>query len=108
MVGGGSPFEEVPVALNRRGDKYQVLRTQVDVDKKGNHKVRLKGNLGDLNLFLGGKEVEIPAEGNQADLFIDFPKAGKQNLLVVVNGRGTKGHFVLEALSEDLRVINTL
>jgi hypothetical protein len=26
----------------------------------------------------------------------------------VVNGRGTDGHFVLEALSEDLRVINTL
>ena len=50
----------------------------------------------------------IPAEGDQADLFIDFQKAGKQNLLVVVNGRGTKGHFVLEALSEDLRVINTL
>ena len=108
MVGGGIPFEEVPVALNRRGDKYQVLRTQVDVVKKGNHKVRLKGNLGDLNLFLGGKEVEIPAEGNQADLFIDFTKAGKQNLLVVVNGRGTKGHFTLEVLSEDLRFINTL
>ena len=108
MVGGGIPFEEVPVALNRRGDKYQVLRTQVDVVKKGNHKVRLKGNLGDLNLFLGGKEVEIPAEGNQADLFIDFTKAGKQNLLVVVNGRGTKGHFALEVLSEDLRFINTL
>jgi len=55
MVGGGIPFEEVPVALNRRGDKYQVLRTQVDVVKKGNHKVRLKGNLGDLNLFLGDR-----------------------------------------------------
>jgi putative heme-binding domain-containing protein len=108
MVGGGIPFEEVPVALNRRGDKYQVLRTQVDVVKKGNHKVRLKGNLVDLSLFLGDQEVVIPAEGDQADLFIDFQKAGKQNLLVVVNGRGTKGHFVLEALSEDLRVINTL
>jgi len=108
MVGGGIPFEEVPVALNRRGDKYQVLRTQVDVVKKGNHKIRLKGNLVDLSLFLGDQEVVIPAEGDQADLFIDFQKAGKQNLLVVVNGRGTKGHFVLEALSEDLRVINTL
>ena len=53
-------------------------------------------------------EVEIPEEGNQADLFIDFQKAGKQNLLVVVNGRGTKGHFALEVLSEDLRFINTL
>jgi hypothetical protein len=108
MVGGGIPFEEIPVALNRRGDKYQVLRTQVDVVKKGNHKVRLKGNLGDLNLFLGDEEVEIPTEGDQADLLIDFKKAGKQNLLVVVNGRGTKGHFLLEALSEDLRIINTL
>jgi hypothetical protein len=108
MVGGGIPFEEVPVALNRRGDKYQVLRTQVDVVKKGNHKVRLKGNLGDLNLFLGDEEVEIPTGGDQADLLIDFKKAGKQNLLVVVNGRGTKGHFLLETLSEDLRIINTL
>jgi hypothetical protein len=61
-----------------------------------------------LSLFLGDQEVVIPAEGDQADLFIDFHKAGKQNLLVVVNGRGTKGHFALEALSEDLRVINTL
>jgi hypothetical protein len=108
MVGGGIPFEEIPVALNRRGDKYQVLRTQVDVVKKGNHMVRLKGNLGNLNLFLGDEEVEIPTGGDQADLLIDFKKAGKQNLLVVVNGRGTNGHFVLEALSEDLRVINTL
>jgi hypothetical protein len=39
---------------------------------------------------------------------ICFKKAGKQNLLVVVNGRGTKGHFLLETLSEDLRIINTL
>ena len=108
MVGGGIPFEEVPVALNRRGDKYQVLRTQLDVVEKGNHRVRLKGNLGDLNLFLGEQEVEIPEEGNQADLFIDFKKSGRQNLLVVVNGRGTKGHFVLEALSKDLRIINTM
>ena len=61
-----------------------------------------------VSKFLGDQEVEIPAEDDQADLLIDFKKAGKQNLLVVVNGRGTKGHFVLEALSEDLRVINTL
>jgi len=61
-----------------------------------------------LNLFLGAKEVEIPAEGNQSDFLIDFTKAGNQSLLVVVNGRGTKGHFALEALSEDLRFINTL
>ena len=32
------PFDEVPVALNRRGDKYQVMRTQVEVAKKGNIK----------------------------------------------------------------------
>lgn len=108
MVGGGVPFEEVPVALDRRGDKYQVLRTQVDAVKKGTHKIRLKGNLADLNLFLGDQEIDIPKEGSQADLLIDFKKVGQQSLLMVVNGRGTKGYFALELLSDDLRVINTL
>ena len=108
MVGGGIPFEEVPVALDRRGDKYQVLRTQVDAVKKGTHKVRLRGNLGDLNLFLGDQEVDFPNDGNQADLLINFKNAGKQELLMVVNGRDTKGYFALESLSDDLRVINTL
>ena len=108
MVGGGIPFEEVPVALDRRGDKYQVLRTQVDAVKEGTHKVRLRGNLGDLNLFLGDQEVDFPNDGNQADLLINFKNAGKQELLMVVNGRDTKGYFALESLSDDLRVINTL
>jgi putative heme-binding domain-containing protein len=108
MVGGGVPFEEVPVALDRRGDKYQVLRTQVDAVKKGTHKIRLKGNLADLNLFLGDQEIDIPKERSQADLLIDFKKVGQQSLLMVVNGRGTKGYFALELLSDDLRVINTL
>ena len=108
MVGGGIPFDEIPVALNRRGEKYQVLRTQVEVVKRGNHKMRLKGNLGELNLFLGNQEVEIPSGGEQADLLIDFKQPGKQSLVMVVNGAGTKGYFALEALSEDLRVINTL
>ena len=108
MVGGGIPFEEVPVALNRRGDKYQVMRTQVEVAKKGEHKVRISGDLKYLNLFLGDQEIDIPPEGGQTDLVIDFKKSGKQNLLMVVNGSSGKGYFSMETLSDDLRVINTL
>ena len=108
MVGGGIPFEEVPVALNRRGDKYQVMRTQVEVAKKGEHKVRISGDLKYLNLFLGDQEIDITSEGGQTDLVIDFKKSGKQNLLMVVNGSSGKGYFSMEALSDDLQVINTL
>ncbi|GIS29241.1 MAG: hypothetical protein CM15mP130_2710 [Verrucomicrobiota bacterium] len=108
MVGGELPFDEVPIALNRRGDKYQVMRTQVEVAKKGEHKVRISGNLKHLNLFLGDQEIDIPSEGDQADLVIDFRKSGKQNLLMVVNGSSGKGYFSMEALSDDLQVINTL
>ena len=61
-----------------------------------------------MNLFLGDQEIDIPKEGSQADLLIDFKKVGQQSLLMVVNGRGTKGYFALELLSDDLRVINTL
>ena len=108
MVGGELPFDEVPVALNRRGDKYQVMRTQVEVAKKGEHKVRISGNLKHLNLFLGDQEIDIPSEGGHTDLVIDFKKSGKQNLLMVVNGSSGKGYFSMEALSDDLQVINTL
>ena len=108
MVGGELPFDEVPVALNRRGDKYQVMRTQVEVAKKGEHKVRISGNLKHLNLFLGDQVIDIPSEGDQTDLVIDFKKSGKQNLLMVVNGSSGKGYFSMEALSDDLQVINTL
>ena len=105
---GELPFDEVPVALNRRGDKYQVMRTQVEVAKKGEHKLRISGNLKHLNLFLGDQEIDIPPEGDKTDLVIDFKKSGKQNLLMVVNGTSGKGYFSMEALSDDLRVINVL
>ena len=108
MVGGELPFDEVPVALNRRGDKYQVMRTQVEVAKKGEHEVRISGDLKYLNLFLGDQEIEITSEGDQTELVIDFKKSGKQNLLMVVNGSSGKGYFSMEALSDDLQVINTL
>ena len=39
MVGGGIPVDEVPVALKRRADEYQVFATHLDVAKAGKHKV---------------------------------------------------------------------
>ena len=70
--------------------------------------MRLSGNLKHLNLFLGDQVIDIPSEGDQTDLVIDFKKSGKQNLLMVVNGSSGKGYFSMEALSDDLQVINTL
>ena len=66
MVGGGIPVDEVPVALQRRADKYQVMRTHIEVTKPGKHKMRLQGNLSQMSLFLGSEEIEFhPREMGQ-------------------------------------------
>ena len=107
MVGGGIPVDEVPVALQRRADKYQVMRTHIEVTKPGKHKMRLQGNLSQMSLFLGSEEIEFTSKGDGADLLVDCKKVGKQEILLVLQGAGSKTQFSLEALSEDMNMIKT-
>ena len=107
MVGGGIPVDELPVALQRRADKYQVMRTHIEVIKPGKHKMRLQGNLGQMSLFLGKDKLKFPSEGQGADLLVDCKKVGKQEILLVLQGAGSKTQLSLEALSEDMNMIKT-
>ncbi|MBT7406102.1 MAG: sorbosone dehydrogenase [Opitutae bacterium] len=107
MVGGGIPVDEVPVALQRRADKYQVMRTHIEVTKPGKHKMRLQGNLSQMSLFLGSEEIDFPPNGDGTDLFVNCKKVGKQEILLVLKGAGSKNQFSLEALSEDMNMIKT-
>ena len=107
MVGGGIPMAEVPVALHRRGDKYQVMRTHIEVSKTGKHEMRLQGNPSQMNLFLGKEKIELLPKGEGADLLLDCKTTGKQEILLVLKGAGSKTQFSLEALSEDIKLITT-
>ena len=108
MVGGGIPVDEVPVALKRRADEYQVLRTHVEVAKAGKHKVRLKGDSNHMDLFLGGEAIEIPSDRQDTELEIDCKKTGKHQLMLVLRGSQSGGQVSLEALSEELTMVNSL
>ncbi|MEC8656175.1 MAG: PVC-type heme-binding CxxCH protein [Verrucomicrobiota bacterium] len=107
MVGGGIPVDEVPVALKRRSDEYQVLRTHVEVARAGKHKVRLKGDSSNMDLFLEGEPIEIPSGRRETELAIDCKKTGKQQLMLVLQGPQSDGQVALEALSEDLNMLNS-
>jgi putative heme-binding domain-containing protein len=108
MVGGGVPVIEVPVALKRRADEYQVLRTQVEVSKAGKHKIRVKGDSNHMDLFLDGEPIEIPSDRKDTDLEIDCKKTGKRQLMLVLQGPQSSGQISLEALSEDLTMVHSL
>ena len=69
--------------------------------------MRLQGNLSQMSLFLGSEEIEFPPKGDGADLLVDCKKVGKQEILLVLQGAGSKTQFSLEALSEDMNMIKT-
>jgi putative heme-binding domain-containing protein len=108
MVGGGIPVDEVPVALKRRADEYQVLRTHVEVAKAGKHKVRLKGDSNHMDLFLDGEPIAIPSDRKDTELEIDCKTTGKHQLMLVLQGTQSSGQVSLEALSEDMTMVNSL
>ena len=108
MVGGGVPVVEVPVALKRRADEYQVLRTQLEVSKAGKHKIRLKGDSNHMDLFMDGEAIEIPSGRKDTELEIDCKKTGKRKLMLVLQGPQSSGQISLEALSGDLTMVHSL
>ena len=101
-------MDEVPVALKRRADEYQVLRTHLEVAKAGKHKVRLKGDSNRMDLFLDGEPIEIPADRTETELELDCKKKGKRELLLVLLGSKSSEQVSLEALSKDLTMLNSL
>lgn len=107
MVGGEIPVVEVPVALQRRADKYQVMRTNIEVTKPGKHKIRLQGNLSQMSLFLGQEEIKFTPKSQGADLLIDCKDVGRKEILLVLMGAGSNHQFSLEILSEDVKLIQT-
>ena len=108
MVGGGIPAKEVPVALKRRVDQYQVMRTHIEITKPGKHKIRLQGDLSQMNLFLGEFQIELPSKGTDAEILVDCKEVGKQEILMVLTGTGPDSEFSLEGLSENITMINSL
>jgi putative heme-binding domain-containing protein len=108
MVGGGIPVDEVPVALKRRADEYQVLRTHIEVAKAGKHKIRLKGDSNHIDLFFDGEPIVIPPDRKDTELEIECKKTGKRQLMLVLKGAQSSGQVSLEALSEDLTMLNSL
>lgn len=68
--------------------------------------MRLRGNLSQINLFLGKDTIEFPSNGVEVDLLVDCKTTGKQEILLVLRGADST-EFSLEALSEDLRMNKT-
>ena len=91
---------------NEITDKYQVLRTHIEVTKPGKHMMRLQGKLSQMNLFLEKEKIEFPPNGGEVDFLVDCKTTGKQEILLVLRGADST-EFSLEALSEDLRMNKT-
>ena len=69
--------------------------------------MRLQGKLSQMNLFLGKEKIEFASNGEEVDLLVDCKTTGKQEILLVLHGAGSKAEFSLEALSEDMKMIKT-
>jgi len=84
------------------------LRTHVEVTKAGKHKIRLKGDSNHMDLFFDGEPIEIPSDRQDAELELDCKKTGKRQLMLVLQGTKSSGQVSLEALSEELIMVNSL
>jgi hypothetical protein len=63
-------------------------------------KVKVSGELADLDLFLGETEIPLPDQGNEAELVLEIKAPGKQKLTVAgLKGAGP-GLFSLEVLGD--------
>ena len=76
--------------------------------KVGKHKIRLKGDSNHMDLFLGGVPIVIPSDRKDTELEIECKKTGKRQLMLVLKGAQSSGQVSLEALSEDMTMVNSL
>ena len=61
-----------------------------------------------MDLFFDGEPIEIPSDQKDTELELDCKKTGKRELMLVLLGARSSGQVSLEALSEDLTILNSL
>ena len=91
-VDGSLPAEETPKVVGRGANRYAVGRAFLKVEKAGLIKVKVSGKLADIDLFIGGKEIKLPAQGTEAEVEVEIKESGKKRLSVVgLRGYGLDG-----------------
>lgn len=99
-VGGGVPVGELPEVQGRARSGLGVVRSFLDVKASGSVKVKLAGNLADLELFLGETEIPLPDQGDEVELVLEIKEPGRQKLTVAgLKGSGLD-QFSLEVLED--------
>ena len=61
-----------------------------------------------MDLFFDGEPIEIPSDQKDTELELDCKKTGKRQLMLVLQGSKSSEQVSLEALSEDLTMLNAL
>lgn len=82
-VGGAVPFDELPEVEGRGRNRLGVARSFFEVKSAGEVKLKLNGKLADLELFHGEEKVELPADGNEAEVVLEVKEPGRQKLTLV-------------------------
>ena len=81
-VNGGLPAEELPRIRGRGRKNYGVGRFTLEVSKPGKVTLKISGSLKDLDLFVGGKEVQLPGGKSSAAIEVDL-QPGQHKVTVV-------------------------
>ena len=77
-VNGALPVDETPDVVGRGSNRYAVARTFIEVSEPGEIKLKFTGKLKDLVLFHGDKEIELPEDGEEAEITLKIKEAGRQ------------------------------
>ena len=81
-VNGGLPAEELPRIRGRGRKNYGVGRFTLEVSKPGKVTLKISGSLKDLDLFVGGKGVQLPDGKSSAAIEVDL-QPGQHKVTVV-------------------------
>jgi putative heme-binding domain-containing protein len=81
-VNGGLPAEELPRIRGRGRKNYGVGRFTLEVSKPGKVTLKISGSLKDLDLFVGGKEVQLPDGKSSGAIEVDL-QPGQHKVTVV-------------------------
>lgn len=97
-VGGALPLAELPEVEGRSRSRLGVLRSFLEMKEAGPVRVKLRGKLAGLELFLDDEQVALPEQGNEAELVLEVKEPGKRKLTLV----GAKGQSLDEISLEVL------